>query len=147
MKYLQILTFQLNEISQTDNKVKSMMELVFDITKDKEKREKGSANLVVLARERSGAELLHKAGVNNEIARLMKIEKDIPIRLNLIRCIGELCKKGIDICKDVLKSCGVPFFLDILNSKNEEVINASSYIIQVSLKKKKIVKSFHEKNV
>ena len=108
------------------------MELVFDITKDKEKREKGSANLVVLARERSGAELLHKAGVNNEIARLMKIEKDIPIRLNLIRCIGELCKKGIDICKDVLKSCGVPFFLDILNSKNEEVINASSYIIQVS---------------
>ena len=65
----------------------------------------------------------------------MKIEKDIPIRLNLIRCIGELCKKGIDICKDVLKSCGVPFFLDILNSKNEEVINASSYIIQVSLKK------------
>ena len=46
------LLFQLNEISQTDNKVKSMMELVFDITKDKEKREKGSANLVVLARER-----------------------------------------------------------------------------------------------
>ena len=83
----------------------------------------------------NGAELLHKAGVNNEIARLMKIEKDIPIRLNLIRCIGELCKKGIDICKDVLKSCGVPFFLDILNSKNEEVINASSYIIQVSVKK------------
>jgi len=46
------VSLKLNEISQTDNKVKSMMELVFDITKDKEKTEKGSANLVVLARER-----------------------------------------------------------------------------------------------
>ena len=49
-----------------------MMELVFDITKDKEKREKGAANLVVLSRERSGVEMLQKEGVIAQIARLMK---------------------------------------------------------------------------
>ena len=54
----------------------SMMELVFDITKDKEKREKGAANLVVLSRERSGVEMLQKEGVIAQIARLMK-GKDI----------------------------------------------------------------------
>ena len=70
----------------------------------------------------------------------MKVEKDITIRLALIRCIGEMCKKGQDIAKDVLKVCGVPFFLDILNTKNEEVINASSYIIQVSVARKFLLK-------
>ena len=49
------------------------------------------------------------------------------------RCIGELCKKSQERAKDVLKECGIPFFLDIVNSHNEEVVNASSYIIQVIL--------------
>ena len=61
------------------------------------------------------------------------VEKDVQIRLNLIRAIGEMVKKGIDIAKDVLKECGIPFFLDILNTNNLEVVNASSYIIQVSI--------------
>ena len=43
---------------------------------DKEKREKGAANLVVLSRERSGVEMLQKEGVIAQIARLMK-GKDI----------------------------------------------------------------------
>ena len=123
--------FQLNELSQTSTKVKNMFELVFDVTNDKEKREKGADNLVVLAREKSGAEMLHKEGAVPQIARLMKVEQNITIRLSLIRSIGEMCKKSAEIAKSVLKECGVPFFLDILNSSNEEVVNASSYIIQV----------------
>merc|ERR1711879_501473 len=110
----------LTEMSQTSNKVKTMLELVFDLEKEKDKREQGAANLIVLAKDRSGAELLQK-------------EEDIPTRLNLIRCIGQLCQKGQDFVKDVLKECGVPFFLDILNTKNEEVVNASSYVIQTIL--------------
>lgn len=86
---------------------------------------------MVLAREKSGAEMLHTEGAVAQIARLMKVEKNIPIRLSLIRTIGEMCKKTQDIAKTVLKDCGIPFFMDILNSHNEEVVNASSYIIQV----------------
>ena len=123
--------FQLNELSQTSTKVKNMFEIVFDLTGDKEKREKAADNLVVLAREKSGAEMLHKEGAVPQIARLMKVEQNVTIRLSLIRSIGEMCKKSQEIAKNVLKECGVPFFLDILNSNNEEVVNASSYIIQV----------------
>ena len=111
-----------------------MFELVFDVTKDKEKREKGADNLVVLAREKSGAEMLHKEGAIPQMARLMKVEQNVTIRLSLIRSIGEMCKKSQEIAKSVLKECGIPFFLDILNSNNEEVVNASSYIIQVYFK-------------
>ena len=114
-----------------------MFELVFDVGNDKEKREKGADNLVVIAREKSGAEMLHKEGAIPQIARLMKVEQNVNIRLSLIRSIGEMCKKSQEIAKSVLKECGIPFFLDILNSTNEEVVNASSYIIQVYKKPSK----------
>ena len=86
---------------------------------------------VYLAREKSGADVLHKEGVLPNIARLMKVEKDKKIRLSCIRCIGELAKKTEVIAKDILVACGIPFFLDILNTADAETVNASSYVIQV----------------
>ena len=71
--------------SQTSTKVKNMIEIVFDPKNDKEKREKGADNLIVLARERAGAEVLYKEGVINQIVRIMKVEKNKSIRLSLIR--------------------------------------------------------------
>jgi len=124
---------KLADLSQTSTKVKNMFEIVFDIEKDKEKREKAADNLVVLGREKNGAEMLFKEGAIPQIARLMKIEKNITIRLSLIRTIGELAKKNIDIARSILQECGIPFFLDIVNSNNEEVVNASSYILQCVL--------------
>jgi hypothetical protein len=59
------------------------------------------------------------------------VEKNTSIRLSLIRCIGELCKKSQERAKTVLKECGIPFFMDCVNSHNEDVVNASGYIIQV----------------
>jgi len=127
------VSLKLNDLSQTSTKVKNMFEIVFDPAKDKEKREKAADNLVVLGRERNGADLLFKEGAILQIARLMKVEKNVTIRLSLIRCIGELAKKSIEIAQGVLKDCGIPFFMDILNSNNVEVVNASSYIIQCIL--------------
>ena len=51
---------KLADLSQTSTKVKNMFEIVFDIEKDKEKREKAADNLVVLGREKNGAEMLFK---------------------------------------------------------------------------------------
>ncbi len=96
-----------------------------------DKRQKASDNLIVLAKESSGAEVLHRDGVVQQIARLMKVEKDQKIRLSCIRCISELAKKSEEMCKTILSACGIPFFLDILNSKDEETVNASSFVIQV----------------
>ena len=72
-------------MSKTSTKVKNMFEIVFDPTKEKDKREKAADNLVVLARDRAGAEALTKEGVIDQIARLMKVEKDPTIRLSVIR--------------------------------------------------------------
>ncbi len=44
-----------------------------------------------------------------------------------------MSKKSRDYVLSILTNCGVPFFLDILNSKDEETINASSYVIQLIL--------------
>jgi hypothetical protein len=51
----------------------------------------------------------------------------------LSRCIGEMAKKSSEYVLSILSNCGVPFFLDILNSKSEETITASSYVIQLIL--------------
>jgi hypothetical protein len=46
------------ELSQTSTKEKNMLEIVFDPSQPLEKREKGADNLVYLARERTGGEML-----------------------------------------------------------------------------------------
>lgn len=72
-------------MSQTSNKVKNMFEIVFDPNQDLERRQKGADNLVVLARERAGAESLYKEGVVPKIASLMKVEKNQKIKLSITR--------------------------------------------------------------
>jgi len=127
------VSLKLEDLSKTSTKVKNMFEIVFDPTKEKDKREKAADNLVVLARDRAGAEALTKEGVIEQIARLMKVEKDPTIRLSVIRCIGELSKKNEERAKEVLRACGIPFFMDILSTHDMKTVNASSYIIQVIL--------------
>lgn len=124
---------KVTQMNQIGNKVTSMVEIVFDPSTEKEKRIKGADNLIYLAKEKSGAEVLLKEGVVQKIASLMKVEKDPQIRLSLIRCVGELCKKSEDLCRPVLANCGIPFFLDILNTRDDETINAASYVIQMIL--------------
>jgi len=124
---------KMTEMAQTSNKVKSMFDLVFDPSKESEKREKAADNLVYLARDKAGAEILFKEGSVQQIAKLMKIEKNHSIRLSLIRCIGEISKKDREYVVTILANCGVPFFLEILNTNDEETLNASSYVIQLIL--------------
>merc|ERR1712121_195399 len=120
-------------MGQTANKVKNMFEIVFTLEGDTEKREKGADNLIVLAREKAGAELLFKEGVVQKIARLLKVEKNVKIRLSSIRVLGELARKDMERAKAILREAGVPFFLNALNTTHEETINASTYAIQCLL--------------
>jgi len=121
---------KMSEMAKTTNKVKSMFEIVFNIESDQEKREKASDNLIVLARDKAGAEMLHKEGVVARISRLLKVEKDRKIRLSCVRVFGELAKGDIERAKHILTEAGVPFFMDALNTKDEEMVNAASYAIQ-----------------
>ena len=57
--------------------------VVFNLEAESEKREKAADNLIVLAREKAGAQLLFKEGVVQRIARLLKVTK---IVTDLIIC-------------------------------------------------------------
>ena len=124
---------KLTEMSQTVNKVQSMFNIVFTIEGDSEKREKAADNLIVLARDKTGAELLFKEGIIQKVVKLLKVEKDVKIRLSCIRVLGELSKKSVDRAKLILSEAGVPFFLSALNCKNEEMVNAVEYALQCLL--------------
>jgi len=139
---------KLGEMAQTANKVKSMFEIVFTLEGDTEKREKAADNLIVLSREKAGAELLFKEGVVEKIVRLLKVEKNDKIRLSCVRVFGELAKKDTERAKLILKEAGVPFFIDAINTKNEEMITAVSYAIQClldSISRYDLIKRWKEK--
>jgi len=124
---------QINEMASTSNKVKKMMELVFNAEEEKDKRETAADNMITLAREKVGAELLYKEGVIGKIVRLMKVEKNPKIRLSLVRVFGDLGKSDMERARSIVREAGVPFFLDALNSDKEDTVNAVSYVVQAIL--------------
>lgn len=121
------------ESAQTSNKVEQMFKIAFELGEDKEKREKAIGNLLVLAKEKSGAEIMLKNGIVHKIQQLLKVEKNQEIYINSIRVISQLCKKNVDRTKEVIKIVGVPWFLEIIDSNNEERVNAAQYCLQVIL--------------
>lgn len=119
--------------SQTSSKVKQMCELAFDMGAPLEKRKSAMNNLVVLARESVGADLIFKEGALQKIASLVKTEKNEEIYLNSVRVIAEICNRSIDRTKAVLQHLGVPWFLKVLDSKNQEIVNAAQFCLQTIL--------------
>ena len=67
-------------------------EFVFKVEEELDRREKAADNMIVLAKDRVGAELLFKEGVVQKIVRLMKVETNTKIRLSLVRVFGDLGK-------------------------------------------------------
>merc|ERR1712004_231935 len=124
---------QINEMASTKNKVTKMVELVFNAESEKDKRETAADNMITLAREKVGAELLFKEGVIGKIVRLMKVEKNPKIRLSLVRVFGDLGKSDMERARSIVREAGVPFFLDALNSDKEDTVNAVSYVVQAIL--------------
>lgn len=108
-----------------------MLDLAFDINMDKEKRETAMTNLLVLVCERAGAEEIFKQNGVSKMTKLIKIEKDEEIICNAIRIIGELCKNNISRTESIIRDIGLPWLLEMINSKLVERVNASQYCLQV----------------
>lgn len=110
-----------------------MFELAFDLHIDKEKRKTAMNNLLVLSREKAGAEVMFSEHVVSKIVKLLKTEKDEEVTLAVIRIVAELCKENVTRTDAVIREVGIPWFLEIINSKNEERVNAAQYCMQVSM--------------
>lgn len=128
-----IVQDRLQQNAQTSNKVSQMFKYAFDLEQEKEKRETAINNLIVLAREKAGAEIMYKEGVVKKVSNLLKVEQNKDIFLGGIRIVGELCKDNVERTKGVLQEVGIPWFLDILNCKEEKQVNAAQYCIQTIL--------------
>nr|BAG30786.1 similar to CG2708-PA [Papilio xuthus] len=119
--------------AQTSNKVEQMFKLAFEISEEKDKRQKAMTNLVVLAKETAAADVMVKNGVVQKIQQLLKVEKNPDIYINAIRVIGQLCKRNVERTLSIIKVVGIPWFLEIIDSDIEERVNAAQYCLQVIL--------------
>ncbi|XP_066602124.1 protein unc-45 homolog B-like [Prorops nasuta] len=119
--------------SRVSAKVIQMLEVAFNLEGDKEKRESGMNNLLVLSRENAGAELMFKEGIVKMILRLLKLEKNEEIIISAIRILAELCKDNVPRTESILTIMGVPWFLEMLSSKSQERVNAAQYCLQTIL--------------
>lgn len=129
----QIVQTRSRENAQTSNKVTQMFLIAFDLASEIEKRKTAISNLMVLSREQAGAEVMFKEGAVTKIAKLLKVEKNSEIYINCIRIISELCSKSDIRAKAVIEELGIPWFLQILDSTDEERVNASQYCMQTVL--------------
>lgn len=129
-----IVQEKVKENAQLSNKIESMFKYAFTIEENLEKRTTAIKNLLVLSKESSsGCVGLLKSGVIGKIKSLLKNDKNDEVRLNSLRIIGQLCKNDETRTKQVLVDLGVPWFIDALNTENQNEINGVTYIIQEAL--------------
>lgn len=119
--------------AQKINKATKMFDLAFDLNNVLDKRQSAINNILVLVREKGGAEVLAEMGIVQKMRSLLKVEKDHEIIVNSIRIIGELCQNSIERTQKVLEVLGIPWFLDILNCRKEDQIMASQTCMQTIL--------------
>lgn len=122
-----------SENAQTSNKVKKMCELAFDLAKPEDQRKMAMNNVLVLAREPVGADLLFKEGVVRKIQSLLKVEKNMEIYVNAVRTIDEICSKSLLNTRGVLAILGIPWFLDVLDCRNADRVAAVQHCMQTIL--------------
>lgn len=116
--------------AQTSTKVQQMMDLAFDVATPLEKRRSAANNLLVLAKDEVGADLLFKSGCIAKIASATKLEKDPEIYVNFVRVVAELCNNSVVRTKAVLNQLGVPWFMRVLDHKHEERVSTAQYCLQ-----------------
>nr|CAI5825732.1 unnamed protein product [Callosobruchus analis] len=132
-RLLPIVQERARQNAQTSNRLESMTKIVFDVSQPTDKRETAMNNLLVLARQHAGAEIMVKMPIVQQIKKLLKVEKNKEIFVTGIRVIGELCKHNENRTKLILKDAGIPWFLEIIDSDDEKQVNAAEHCMQTIL--------------
>ncbi|XP_071644732.1 protein unc-45 homolog B-like [Temnothorax longispinosus] len=118
------------EKSHINAKVSEMLDLAFDVNANEKEREIAMNDLLVLARDETGAaEIFKKEGVS-KIAQLVKVEKNEEVICSAIRIVGVLCENNLTRTESVMKYVGLPWCLEMINSTSIKRVNASQYCLQ-----------------
>ncbi|XP_071652811.1 protein unc-45 homolog B-like isoform X1 [Temnothorax longispinosus] len=111
-------------------KVSNLLDQAFDVNVSEKGREVAMNNLLVLTRDEAGVEEIFKKEGVSKIAQLVKVDTNEEVICSAIRIVGELCKNNISRTESVMKSVGLPRFLEIMNSTSIQRVNASQYCLQ-----------------
>ncbi|XP_024877963.1 protein unc-45 homolog B-like [Temnothorax curvispinosus] len=114
----------------TSPKVSEMLDIAFDVNVSEKEREIAINDLLVLARDESGAEEIFKKEGVFKIVQLVKVEKNEEVICSAIRIVGELCENNFSRTKFVMKYVGLSWCLELMNSTSIERVNASQYCLQ-----------------
>ncbi|XP_071571598.1 protein unc-45 homolog B-like isoform X2 [Temnothorax nylanderi] len=118
------------ENSHTSPKISEMLDLALDVNASEKEREIAINNLLVLARDQTGAEEMFKKEGVSKIVQLVKVEKNEGVICSAIRIVGELCENNFSRTKFVMKHVGLSWCLELMNSTSIERVNASQYCLQ-----------------
>lgn len=126
---------KIEENTRLGGKVKQMFEIVFDVAAgaSTEKRITAANNLVALAKEKSGSALLLEEGLLSRLVSLFKTETNSEVRVACIRALSQFAG-SIDTSLRILRECGLPWLLNVLNSNREEEVNATEYCLQTMVR-------------
>ncbi|XP_071627979.1 protein unc-45 homolog B-like [Temnothorax longispinosus] len=127
------------------HRIHNVLDLAFNMSAEKEKRETAmnNYNLLVLAREKVGAEQIFEEENLFKITHVVKLQKNEKMICSAIRIVGELCKNNINQTESIMKYVGLPSCLKMMNSTSSERVNAFQYYLQVNILSEKRVVIMH----
>lgn len=108
-----------------------MSEIAFHPSGEKDKRATAMNNLLILAREKAGTELMYRDGIVSKIRQLLKFERNEEIIATAIRIVAELCKDDVDRMTKTVQELGIPWVLEMINGRVLDRVNAAQYCMQV----------------
>lgn len=118
------------ETASTSNKVSQMMGVIGDSNSSLDLKNQAANNLVVIAREKAGAEAILAAdGISKCLSALQSL-KNAEFSLSCIRIFSELCKKKPEWASRVLKEFGLPAMIGQFVSKDAQHVTAVQYLFQ-----------------
>ncbi|XP_077275609.1 protein unc-45 homolog B-like [Temnothorax americanus] len=111
-------------------KISQMLDLAFNVSAEKEKRETAMTDLLVLAHDEASAKEIFQKEAVSKIAELIKVEKNEEANCSAIRIVGELCRNNIKRTESIMRYVGLLWCLEIMNSTSPKIVNASQYCLQ-----------------
>lgn len=76
---------------------------------------------------------MFREGITGHVTKLFKLEKNDELLVSAIRVIDDICIKSLFYTKSIIRELGIPWFLQILDSKNPDRVMAAQHCLQVIL--------------
>ncbi|KAH8025307.1 hypothetical protein HPB51_006931 [Rhipicephalus microplus] len=129
-KIASICFLKMIENASTTNRVTQMIGVIENNSSSLELKNQAANNLVVISREKAGAEAVINANGIVKCLSAVRSLKNAEFTLSCIRIFSELSKKKLDWALRVLTEFGLPAMIDQFVSKDEQHITAVQYLFQ-----------------